>query len=116
MKKVFLSFTVCLFILRLNAQIIPDSMRVDWTHAGLEGTIPDPQTVLNVIDYGAIPDDSGDDLSAVMLAMNALNGQAGVVYFPSGTYNLDSTINLFDSIVLRGAGSDSTTLQFDFNS
>jgi len=90
-------------------------MRVDWTHAGYEGTIPDPQTVLNVTDYGAIPSDNSDDLAAVTMAMNSLNGQAGVLYFPPGTFNFDSTINLVDSVVLRGAGSDSTTLEFNFS-
>lgn len=75
-----------------------------------------------VTDYGAVPNDSQDDYSAVMSTINAAKNSSGlsIVYFPAGTYNVNSTINLsrtsistgFSDIVLQGAGSDQTVLQF----
>src|SRR3989442_803282 len=64
MKKILLSLVVSFFILRLHSQIIPDSMRVDWLHAGYDGTIPDPQTILDVTGYGAIPNDTVADVAS----------------------------------------------------
>jgi hypothetical protein len=115
MKKSFFVIIFSFFLSSPHAQVISDSMRVDWSNAGYEGVIPDPQTIIDVSDYGAIPNDNLSDYSAIINAMNALSGYAGVLYFPAGVYNIDSTLNLVDSTVLRGAGSDSTVLQFDFS-
>ncbi len=114
MKETILFLIIIFITSPLHSQIIPDSMRVDWTHAGYEGIIPDPLTILSVTDYGAIANDGIDDDASITTAMNALNGLSGVLYFPAGVYDFGTTINLLDSVVLRGAGSDSTTLDFNF--
>jgi len=49
-------FTILLFAAwsTLSAQVIPDSLRVDWSDAGYDGTIPDPSLIVNVKDFGAL--------------------------------------------------------------
>lgn len=97
-----------------SAQIIPTGSRVDWSKAGFEGETPDFSTVVDVTQFGAVPNDNTDDYPAVVSAIASLNGGPGVIYFPAGNYRLQSTITLRDSLVIRGAGSDSTTLTFNF--
>jgi len=111
--------TICslLFFITLNvsAQTLHDSIIVDWTHSGFEGSIPEFPTIVDVTSFGAIAGDTIDDQPAVANAISSLNGNAGVVYFPPGNYLLKSTVNLPDSTVLCGAGADSTVLTFNFN-
>lgn len=100
--------------LHAPAQCLHDSIIVDWTEAGFEGSIPEFANILDVTAYGAIPGDSIDDQPAVASAISALNGNAGVIFFPAGNYLINSSIMLPDSTVIRGTGSDSTLLTFDF--
>jgi len=113
MKNLLLviSFSIAFYT---SAQTIPDSMKVDWTKAGFEGGIPEYSNVVDVTTFGAIAGDTIDDQPAVVAAISSLNGNAGVIYFPPGNYLMNYWINLPDSTVLRGAGSDSTLLTFNF--
>lgn len=106
---------------------IPQSSQIDWTNAGLlPGTSFAAVDVYDVTVYGAVPNDGQNDYSAIMAAVNAAQAAAGlsVVYFPAGTYNVNSTIHLsrtgsamgYSDIVLQGAGSDQTILQFTVGS
>jgi hypothetical protein len=73
-----------------------------------------------------VPNDGQNDYSAVMAAINAAQATEGlsIVYFPAGTYNINSTINLsrtgssmgYSDIVLQGVGSNQTILQFSVGS
>lgn len=112
---------------QINYGLIPQACQVDWTNAGLlPGTSFQAVDVYDVNDYGAIPNDGQNDYSAIMAAINAAQSAAGlsVVYFPTGTYNINSTISLsrasssmgYSNIVLQGAGSDRTILQFTVGS
>lgn len=48
--------------------------------------------VINVVDYGAVPNDSKDDTAAVTAAIGACAGSATkTLYFPGGTFNLATT-------------------------
>jgi hypothetical protein len=139
MKKVFYVSVIVLInlfiaVMLLQGQIIynnvghiPQSCQVDWTNAGLiPGTSFDAVDVYVVTNYGAVPSDGQNDYSAVMAAINAAQAVAGlsVVYFPAGTYNINNTINLsrtsssmgYSDIVLQGAGSNRTILQFSVGS
>lgn len=98
-----------------SAQTIPDSIRFEWNQAGFEGSIPEYTNIIDVTSFGAIANDTIDDHLAIVSAINSLNGNSGVIYFPPGNYLMNAMINLPDSIVLRGAGSDSTLLTFNFN-
>ncbi len=113
LKKIL--FLLLIINTRLYAQIIPSNVRSIWSGAGVEGAIPSPQNSIDVTLFGAIPNDGLDDFSAVVNAISSLNGNAGVVLFPYGTYNLSSVINLPDSVILRGGGATQTLLNFNFN-
>lgn len=110
--KFFLFF---LFSQATFAQVIPAERFTDWSGAGYPDSIPDPATVLDVTSFGAVGDGVTDNFSAVSSAINALNGAQGVIYFPAGNYLIGSTLNLPDSTILRGAGSDSSHLIFNLN-
>lgn len=125
-----------LFILLINfafsqapVPIVDQSRLVDWSNAGiLPNTPAQACTVLNVLDYGAVPNNSTDDYPAINSAINAaknINGLS-IIYFPSGTYRINSPIILevaenngvvtFDgNIVFQGSGQNSI-LEFDLNS
>lgn len=113
MKKLLLVLLPFL-ALHLQAQIIPAAARADWSRAGFQGTVPDYSNVLDITTFGAIANDSIDDYPAIESAILSLHGTAGVIYFPPGNYLVQSTVVLKDSIILRGAGCDSTTLLFNF--
>ena len=44
--------------------------------------------------------------------MNQLNGQAGVLFFPAGTYLLTQTIICHSGLILKGEGAEQTHIQF----
>ena len=50
--------------------------------------------VYNVQDYGAIPDDGKDDLSAILTAMDAAGNANHIIYFPDGVYDVSGTIKI----------------------
>lgn len=102
----FSSISVC-------AQVIPNGKSVDWSCAGYQGEKPNPTVQIDVSDYGAIGDSLTDNYQAIMDAIQALNGQMGVIYFPPGVYLVNSTILLPDSVIIRGATADSTNMAFN---
>jgi len=56
--------------------------------------------------YGAVADDGLDDYDAIVQAISNVPDSGGVVYFPAGTYNISTTINLMDSnITFLGEGA-----------
>lgn len=115
MKRSILFF-ISLLPLYSIAQTIPAASRVDWSKAGLEGEVPQLSNVADVTAFGAVANDTIDDYPAIQTAMTSLNGGSGVIYFPAGNYLVRSTISLdADSLIIRGAGSDSTILSFNFN-
>jgi len=101
-----------------NVGHIPINSQVDWFNAGLLSNNPlVANNVFNVTDYGATPNDGQNDYNAVLSAINAARNASGlsIIYFPSGTFNINSTIYLNANdhdIVFQGNGSTSTTLSF----
>lgn len=57
----------------------------------------------------SVPITSGDATSAIQNALNGCEGSHQVVTLAAGTYKVSTTITLPSGVVLRGAGSDSTT-------
>lgn len=96
-----------------QAQILPPDRRVNWQDAGLVEDFPDTENTLSILDYGG--DNEGEAASdeALRQAIDDLNGQFGMILFPQGTYVFNETIQLTDSILLKGEGADRTILQFD---
>ena len=111
MKKILLLFLLPLFS---NSQTIPPSRTVDWSIAGYPDSFPNPSTVLDVTAFGAIGDGITDNATFIRDAIDSLHGSRGIVYFPTGNYKIGSTIDLPDSVILRGDSYDSTKLTFDF--
>ena len=99
----------------LHAQVISAARRVDWSVAGYPGDVPQPATYVDVTDFGAANDGSSSTNTAISAAFSALGGEPGVVYFPAGTYLFTSTVSIPAGVVLRGASSQSVTLNFDLN-
>jgi hypothetical protein len=88
---------------------------LDYGFAGYRtGSEPIPSVagpLLNVADFGARPDDGGDDTPAFLRALDASAG--GVVQVPPGRFELAERLEIRKSgLVLRGAGRDRTTLYF----
>lgn len=107
---------VCIFFaIHSSAQVIPSERQVNWCDALLCYDFAVPLTEINVMDFGATGNGTTNDHSAVMNAINALNGALGYVYFPPGNYLLNGSLSLPDSVILKGFSSDSSALLFDFN-
>ncbi|MBE6779681.1 MAG: hypothetical protein E7545_01750 [Ruminococcaceae bacterium] len=68
------------------------------------------QALINICDFGAIPNDGKDDTSAFMLTINSSIKDS--IYIPPGTYNITESIKLYDSMVV-GAGTDKTVIIAD---
>ena len=63
------------------------------------------QTIIDITNMGAIPNDNLDDSAAIVKAFN-LPGN-NVIYFPSGIYEVDSTIEVPSNLSLEGDGVSS---------
>lgn len=70
--------------------------------------------VFNVKGYGAIGDGVADDTTAIKAAIEVANtAGGGIVYFPTGSYRITSTIiNLYNKVFLQGDGQGGTTTIF----
>jgi hypothetical protein len=55
--------------------------------------LPPDANVQNVLTFGAIPNDTIDDLAAFQAAMNATVGTGRVLYVPNGVYNFSGRLN-----------------------
>ncbi len=89
----------------------------DFSYAGYgmgeKSISPAVETIFNVRDYGAVPDDDGDDMAAIQKAIDAASAAGGgIVFLPRGCYLLNSDRNRIGSleitssnIVLRGEGA-----------
>ena len=111
MKNHFTFFSV-LFILLCagaSAQVIPDSLRVDWSHAGIQGAIPDTSFIINVKDFGAYGDSIHDDYNAIMNAMNSSTAFR-IIYFPAGNYLIKTSIAPSNNVVFSGDGISSNLI------
>lgn len=115
MKNYVLVFLLFLSTFFLHAQIIPLANRVDWTNPGYPGDFPEPANIVSVMDFGAVADGVTDDRPAVLAAIASLNGEAGVVFFPAGTYRIASTVSIPSGAVLRGESATQTFIKFDMN-
>jgi Pectate lyase superfamily protein len=66
----------------------------------------------DVLDYGAAPDGSADAAPAINKAIEDVGRRGGgAVLVPAGTYRIDDVVRIgYSNVVLRGEGSDRTTL------
>lgn len=113
MKILLLITTLCFLFVKLTGQVIPDERRVDWELAIQNINLHQPGIQINVMDFGATGNGITNDQPAVMDAISSLVGQLGYIYFPPGEYLIEDPIILPDSCILKGAGSDLSTLVLD---
>ncbi len=118
---VLLSLALTVAVWAAPDTIVPPDRRVTWD-PGVHGGIPELAVVKNVLDFGAVADNSTDNRLAFQNAINAAAAAGGgAVWVPAGTYRFTSanafgsSIDLRSGVVLRGAGEDATHLVFDFN-
>jgi len=108
-----LSIVFFMWLCALDAQVIPPSRCSEWNRAGCDFSFPEPDTTLFT---GAVGDGVTNDQPAIQSTINTLDGKYKVVFIPPGTYLLSSSLSLPDSIILRGAESNSTFLKFNHSS
>jgi hypothetical protein len=72
------------------------------------------QRQVNVLDYGAVPNDGGDDTAAIQRAIDEVGAQSGgVVYLPNGNYRFTG-ITLASGVVLLGQSKQQTILTYAY--
>ncbi|EGG31070.1 discoidin domain-containing protein [Paenibacillus sp. HGF5] len=77
-----------------------------------------PANSVSVTDFGAIPNDGQDDLTAFEAAVQAAASSGKTLYIPEGTFHLGnmwkigSVGNLIDDMKIMGAGIWHTNIQF----
>ncbi|MCD8481201.1 MAG: glycoside hydrolase family 55 protein [Verrucomicrobia bacterium] len=79
-----------------------------------ETSVPEVPAVVNVMDFGAINDGTGDNTRAFRAAIDAAwYAGGGAVEIPPGTYRIEQIVLLHrDGVVLRGSGRGETILKF----
>ncbi|MCC5840650.1 MAG: fibronectin type III domain-containing protein [Opitutales bacterium] len=79
-----------------------------------ETPVPDVPVVVNVLDFGAVADGTGDNTRAFREAIDAAwYAGGGAVLIPAGTYRVAHMIHLHrDGVVLRGEGTGETIIDF----
>jgi Pectate lyase superfamily protein len=96
----------------MNLKDLDASRRTDWTQAGYPGEIPAVnENVVIVTDHGVMGDGTKDDHDAIQALIDNAASPA-VLYFPAGTYRIESALDLKSGIVFRGEGSNATHLDF----
>lgn len=100
--------------------ILPNFSYVGYNYS--ESPIPTvPYKTFNVIDYGAVPNDNLSDKTAIIRAIQAASQHGeGVVYFPKGRYDINTSKDELDiikirhsKIVFRGEDRSHTILFFE---
>jgi len=70
-------------------------------------TVKAGSSIANVVEFGAKGNGTDDDTEAVKSALNSLE-KGGVLYFPAGSYNISSTIDVTSGeLIIRGDGTSS---------
>ncbi|MFM7079828.1 MAG: glycosyl hydrolase family 28-related protein [Bacteroidota bacterium] len=116
--QIFKLFATAIVIYLLPSSLfgqIPDSLKFDWHRAGLDSTFTMPTNTINLLTFGAVPDDGLPDDAALQSALANLGPNGAIIQIPPGTFNFTASINIPSNCILQGAGADSTTFSFNFN-
>lgn len=109
------NFLICVLLsfysLQAYPQVIPPENRIDWSQAGCRFFLPDSVPEVSILSFGGSNNGIVDNTNALNTAMETFGGHPGRIYFPSGTYLFTSSISMPDSIIFKGAGSDSTFIK-----
>ena len=108
-------FLICLFTGSAWSQVIPASRATDWTPAGYRGDIPQYANEVDITNFGGSGNGVTTNDLALQLAINSLNGQEGIVYFPAGNFAFSAPVTMQSSLVLKGEGAANTILRFNLS-
>src|SRR3989339_861358 len=96
----------------LTSTLTPGTAAVTATYSGKTGsvnvTVTAPASTVNVKDYGATGNGTTNDAPAIQNAINDCP-TGGTVYFPAGTYKVNSTLILPIGVSLVGVSTDNVT-------
>lgn len=70
---------------------------------------PDDAGIINVTDWGAVPDDGQDDTAAIQRIFDLLSPNGKIIYFPNGQYDISSELRLEK----KGFVAEAEDLEFD---
>ena len=97
----------------LDKEIQKENFLPDYSYAGYKwGEEPIPEfkgKIVNVEDFGAVPNDKKDDTKAITSALEAANKVDGpvILFFPKGRFILKNILYIERSnIVIRGSGAE----------
>jgi len=116
LKNILFTLALLLSSFTAKSQTLPLERRSDWATAGRQYPIPKYSKVLNILDFGGKGDSATLNEIPFQQAVAALQGQAGVVFFPEGRYLFHNPIQLRDSLVIRGEGAARSIFFFDLGS
>jgi len=109
MTQPCLVIIVCSLALSATAQNLPQPI-----------TFPADGGIVSVADFGAVPDDDGDDTEAIQKALDAYPDGNRIVYLPAGIFLVSDTLrwsgaenaaNAQKRTILQGAGQFLTTIR-----
>lgn len=100
--------------LQKDATDTADFYILDLAETELAAKLNQPAGSLSITSYGATPDDSTDDTSALLACVTAASAAGKEVWIPAGIFDFNGNTSIPVSakgITLRGAGMWYTTLQ-----
>jgi hypothetical protein len=104
--------------LQKESQNILDYVMIDLLDAEqVPAPLAKPANFLAITDYGAIPDDSGDDTRALLDCIETAKQQQQGVWVPPGVFHFNTFLprRTLGGVVMRGAGMWYSTLQVKRN-
>ncbi len=113
MQRIRTTFALIFLVSTGFSQTIPSNRIVDWSVAGMQNPVPSYSNVVDITTFGGVGDGVTNNSAFLANAIASLGGNAGVISFPKGVFRFTSSVSLADSVIIRGAASDSTTLLFD---
>ena len=93
----------------------PGTYAITLTVTDLHGASDSASAMVNV---GTLPKVtvSGSTTSAINAAIEALEGQPGIVYLPPGDYAYDAKVFVPEGVIIEGAGIENTRIYISFSS
>lgn len=103
-----ISYIIC-------SQTIDDERTVSWQNAGLTNSCYSANQIINFLSVGGNGDGVSPNDEAMNTVLASISSGVTVIYFPPGNYFFQSSINLENNTILKGAGAENTILTFDLN-
>lgn len=101
----------------VNGQSIASYRTTDWSASGTSSHFNSRSGFVDVTDIGAAANGTTNDYSVIQTAIDSMYTiGGGIVFLPAGVYKIMGNLVLKSNVVIRGEGSDQTTLRFNVGS